>query len=85
MPATWRAHVIEERLRAEGLRAEVTERDVYSLVDVERHAVLDVMIAEHAEPPMVVVDGVVACYGELDLDAVVRVARERSCGDGCRC
>lgn len=81
MPSTWRVHVISERLRAEGIVAGVCERDLYSLVDAERHAVLDVMIAEHADPPMVVVGGTVACFGDLDLDAVVRVAKEVSARD----
>lgn len=82
MPATWRVHVISERLRAENITAAVRERDLYALVDVERHAVLDVMIAHHADPPMVVVEGTVACFGDLDLDAVVRVAKEASARGG---
>jgi hypothetical protein len=76
MPSTWRVHVINERLRDEGIRAFVTERDLYSLTGVERHAVLDAMIADHAEPPMVIAGGVVACSGGVDLDAVVRASRE---------
>lgn len=76
MPSAWRVHVISERLRAEGIAAAVRECDLYALVDAERHAVLDVMIAERADPPMVVVGGTVACTGGLDLEAVVRVARE---------
>lgn len=85
MPGTWRAHVIDERLRAEGIGAAVAECDLYALRDAERHAALDVMIAEHAEPPMVIVSGRVACYGEVDLDAVVRTAREVMCSDDCCC
>lgn len=85
MPGTWRVHVISERMRAEGILAAVRECDLYALADVERHAVLDVMIAHRADPPMVVVNGVVACFGELDLDAVVRVAREVSSRDAGSC
>ena len=85
MPGTWRAHVIAERLRTEGLSAEVMERDLYSLVDVERHAVLDAMIVRQAEPPMVVVNGVVACFAGIDLDAIVSTAREAKAGGGCGC
>jgi len=77
--------VVGERLRREGLTAAVMERDLYSLVDAERHAVLDAMIVRQAEPPMVVVNGVVACFGDVDLDAVVRVAREVSGDGGCGC
>lgn len=85
MPSTWRVHVIEERLRSEGIRASVVECDLYSLTDAVRHAVLDTMIAEHAEPPMVVVGDVVACYGDLDLGAVLRVAREAMTDGNCCC
>lgn len=76
MPSAWRVRAMFERLSAEGFTAEVQERDLYSLLDVERHAVLDAMVIHQAELPMVVVDGTVACFGSLDLDAVVRVARE---------
>lgn len=85
MPSAWRVHVISERLALEGIVAAVRERDLYALVDAERHAVLDVMIAEHADPPMIVVGGTVACFGSLDLDAVVRVAREVSDRDNEPC
>ena len=54
-------------------------------LDAERHAVLDAMIVRQAEPPMVVVNGVVACFGDVDLDAVVRVAREVTGDGGCGC
>lgn len=78
MPSAWRVHALSERLRAEGIAAAVRECDLYALVDAERHAVLDVMIAEHADPPMVVVGGTVACFGGIDADAVVQVAKEVS-------
>ena len=82
MPSAWRVHVISERLRGEGIPAAVIEKDLYSLVDDERHAVLDIMVSQQADPPMVVVGGVVACFGGLDLDAVVRTAREVRSGNG---
>ena len=85
MPSAWRVHAISERLSAEGIIAAVRECDLYALVDAERHAVLDVMIAEHADPPMVVVGGTVACHGDLDLDAIVRVAKEVSGNDDGSC
>ena len=74
--------MVGERLRREGLTAAVMERDLYSLVDVERHAVLDAMVVRQADPPMVVVNGVVACFGGIDLNAVVRVAREVTADGG---
>jgi hypothetical protein len=85
MPSTWRVHVIEQRLHGEGIRATVAECDLYSLAGSVRHAVLDAMIARQAEPPMVVVGEVVACHGDLDLDAVLRVAREAMTDGDCCC
>lgn len=78
MPATWRAHVIAERLAAEGITADVVEYDLYALVDEERHAVLDAMVRDAAELPMVLVEGRVACAGDIDLEAVVAAARGMS-------
>jgi disulfide oxidoreductase YuzD len=84
MPSTWRAHVIGERLRQDGLRADLDESDVYALPDDLRKAVVDTIVAEQASFPMVLVNGVVVSHGELDLDAVVRAARE-VLADGCCC
>lgn len=75
MPPAWRVHVIRARLAAEGIDAAVIECDVYSLVGAERQAVLDAMVREGADLPMVLVDGVVVTAGELDLGAIVRAAR----------
>ena len=75
MPDSWRAHVIASRLEAAGIPVVVVLRDLYTLADVERHAVLDAMLQKQAEPPMVIVDGVVACGGGYDIDAVLAAAR----------
>jgi hypothetical protein len=75
MPATWRVHVLRARLAAEGIDATVIERDLYSLEGGERATVLDAMIRDGADPPMVLVDGVLACAGDLDVDATVVAAR----------
>ena len=75
MPDSWRAHVIVSLLFAEGIPAEVVLRDLYTLVDAERHAVLDAMLREQAEPPMALVEGVVACVGGYDIDAILAAAR----------
>ena len=85
MPSAWRVHAISGRLCAEGFTAEVRERDLYSLLDAERHAVLDAMVLQQAELPMVVVNGTVACFGSLDLDAVCRTAREVPDRDDATC
>ena len=77
MPGTWRAHVIAERLKEAGLAATVFESDVFVLEGDERRAVLDAVVAEHADFPMVLVDGVVACHGGIDLDKVMSVAEGR--------
>lgn len=84
MPSTWRVHVIEAALRDGGFRLSVSECDVYSLPAAERTAVVDVLIAEHASFPMVLVRGRIACHGGIDLDAVLRAVREGD-GDACGC
>lgn len=84
MPSTWRAHVIEAALVAEGFRLPVVDCDVYSLPGGERKAVVDVLIAEQASFPMVLVHGRVVCHGGVDLEAIVRAVREGT-GDACGC
>lgn len=76
MPGAWRVHVIEERLRGEGVVAEVKELDIHALPAELRNRVTDVLAAERAEFPMVIVNGRVACHGGIDLEAVVRASRE---------
>ena len=75
MPDSWRVHVIASLLSADGIAAEIVLRDIYTLVDIERHAVLDAMLRERAEPPMAIVEGVVACVGGYDIDAILAAAR----------
>lgn len=77
MPGTWRARVVQARLEAEGVAAEVTEQSLFGLEGEERHAALDAMV-RGAEPPFVLVAGVLACSGGIDLDAVVEAAKRRS-------
>lgn len=78
MPETWRAHVLRERLAAEGIEAAVRVSDVYALEGDERHAALDVIVAERAGFPMVLVGGRVACHDGIEVDAVVAMARDRA-------
>ena len=75
MPASWRVHVLRAGLREAGVRAEVVERDLMALEGAERQAVLDVMIREDVDPPMVLVDNEVVCAGEIDVPAVVAAAQ----------
>lgn len=75
---------MEAALAAEGFRLPVADRDVYSLPGDERTAVVDVLIAEHASFPMVLVHGRVVCHGGVDLAAIIRAAREGT-GDACGC
>ncbi|MDY0341074.1 MAG: hypothetical protein RBS17_07665 [Coriobacteriia bacterium] len=83
MPTAWRVHVIEAALRAEGIDLPVSDCDVSVLPAPERRRVVDVLIAEQASFPMVMVGDDVVCHAELDLDAIVRAAREGSPDDGC--
>ncbi len=85
MPDAWRVHVIEERLRAEGLRVPVRECDVYSLPPADRTRAVDVLIAERTSFPMVIVGERVVCHADLDLDAIVRAVREGFADASCCC
>ena len=75
MPTAWRVHVLREGLREAGIDAEVVERDLMALEDVQRQAALDVMIRDNVDPPMVLVDNVVVCAGEIDVAAAVTAAQ----------
>lgn len=83
MPSAWRVQVIGESLRRSGLHAELEEYDVYALPPELRHRVLDVIVAQGAEFPMVLVNGEVACHSGIDLTAVARAAREAMNDDTC--
>lgn len=85
MPGAWRAHVIEARLRSAGVRAEVEELDIYALPAELRNRVTDVLVAERAEFPVVIVNGTVACHSGIDTDAVLRAAKEVPSGGSCCC
>lgn len=75
MPGTWRVHVIRECVQAAGIRCRVRERDLYSLQDEQRRAVLDATLAERTDLPVVLVGGTVACAGGIVLDDIVAAAQ----------
>lgn len=83
MPSAWRVHVLGERLRAAGFRAEVGECDIYSLSAGLRKPVTDAIVADHACFPMVLVGDVVACHSGVDIDTVLRAVREADPGECC--
>ena len=85
MPSTWRAHAIAQRLRREGIRAEVVERDIYSLSGLTRHLVLDEMVFRRRDLPMVLVGAAIVCHDGIDLDAIVDAAKGRSAGANACC
>lgn len=83
MPSTWRVQVIGEALGRAGVRAELDEYDVYALPPELRHRVLDSIVKQQAEFPMVLVNGEVACHSGIDLTAVLRAAWETMADDSC--
>ncbi|MBN1192166.1 MAG: hypothetical protein JXA36_00525 [Coriobacteriia bacterium] len=84
MPSAWRVRVVEKRLESVGIRALVSERDVYALDSADRAAVLDVLVGAEASFPMVLVNGAVVCHGGVDLDAVARSLQQGPASAG-RC
>jgi len=75
MPVPWRLHVLEERLEQEfGKTCTVESVDLYALEPQERSEVLDALVQAHAELPVVLVDGEVACTDDIDVEAIVRQA-----------
>jgi hypothetical protein len=71
MPVEWRLHVLEERLKrdfGEVFAVEVT--DLYGVSPREQSAALDAMIEVHGDFPVVLVNQVAACVGDIDADAI---------------
>jgi hypothetical protein len=63
-------------LQEAGITAEVDERDLYELADEERTVVMDAMIHDGHDVPMVLVEGRIVCTDGVDLDAAVFAARQ---------
>lgn len=71
MPVEWRLHVLEERLmRDHGDIFAIEVTDLYGLSPREQSAAIDALIAEQCDFPITLVDGVVACVGDIDVDAI---------------
>ena len=78
MPVSWRLYVLEEKLMREvGERFEIEPVDLYGLPPLEQHVALDAIIATCGDFPVVLVDGVVACVGDIDADAIVAAVARR--------
>jgi hypothetical protein len=71
MPQEWRLHVLEGRLEREfGERYAAQSVDLYGLTPVEQSAALDALIDAQGEYPIVLVNGVAVCVGDIDADAI---------------
>jgi hypothetical protein len=78
LPVPWRLHVLEERLKREvGDLFELESVDLYGLSPVEQHTAIDAIITSCGEFPVVLVDGAVACIGDIDSDAIVTAVAGR--------
>ena len=72
MPQEWRLHVLEGRLEREfGERCATESVDLYGLTPLEQSAALDALIEAQGEYPIVLVNGVAVCVGDIDADAIV--------------
>jgi len=78
MPVEWRLHVLGEKLKREvGDRFVIESVDLYGLSPLEQHAAIDAIIQTCEDFPVVLVDGVVACVGDIHADAIVAAAAKR--------
>ena len=85
MPVEWRLHVLEEKLvREVGKRFVIEPVDLYALDMDEQHVAIDAVMSSRGDFPVVLVDGEVACVGDIDADAIAVVLARRLAGDGLR-
>jgi len=85
MPVEWRLHVLEDRLKREvGPRFVIEAVDLYGLDMDEQHTAIDAVITTRGDFPVVLVDGVVACVGDIDADAIATALARRLAADGLR-
>jgi len=78
MPVEWRLHVLEEKLKREvGERFVIDSVDLYALSPADQHVAITAIITQSGDFPVVLVDGAVACVGDIDADAIVGTMPER--------
>jgi hypothetical protein len=78
MPVDWRLHVLEEKLKREaGERFVINSVDLYALSPADQHVAITAIITQSGDFPVVLVDGAVACIGDIDAEAIVATASER--------
>lgn len=71
MPVAWRLHVLEERLKREyDVEPTVESVGLYDLSAFDQNATLVALMERGAGLPVVLVNGGVACVGDIDQDAV---------------
>lgn len=81
MPVEWRLHVLEERLKREvGDRFVINQVDLYALSPADQHAAITAIMTQSGDFPVVLVDGAVACVGDIDADAIVAAVSGRTSG-----
>lgn len=71
MPSGFRLQVLESKLNGAGIKAQVDERDLYELGDAERTTVMDAMIHDGHDVPMVLVNGRIVCTNGVDIGGVI--------------
>ena len=81
MPVEWRLHVLEEKLKREvGERFVIESVDLYALSPVDQHVAITAIITQSGDFPVVLVDGAVACLGDIDAGAIVAAVSSRMTG-----
>jgi hypothetical protein len=71
MPVEWRLHVLEERLKRDyGEVFTIGATDLYGLSPREQSAALNAMIEVQGQFPVVLVNEVAVCVGDIDVDAI---------------
>ena len=72
MPVEWRLHVLEDRLTRDfGDVFAIEVADLYGVSPSEQSAALDAIVETQGDFPIVLVERVVACVGDIDADAIV--------------
>lgn len=71
MPIEWRLHVLEERLKHDfGKVFAIQTVDLYGVSSLEQRVAIDAMVETQGDFPITLVDGVVACVSDIDVDAI---------------